>query len=67
MGKVVFGTEVVSVIGFVDLLNIIQELFEWLSIAILIKEQRERLIEFVKSLESGENIGGLLEAFAHRV
>ena len=56
LAEVIFRTEVVLVVGTVYPLNIIQKLFEWFSIAILVDERRERLIEFVERLHAGEYV-----------
>ena len=67
MGEIVLGAEIVFIVGSVDGLNVVEELFERLSIAVRIEERGERLIEFVESFESGENEVGLLQVLAHGV
>ena len=55
------------VVGAVYPLNIIQKLFEWFSIAILVDERRERLIEFVERLHAGEYVVRPLKTLAHGI
>ena len=54
-----FCTKVVLVVGTVYLLNVIQKLFEWFSIAVLVDERRERLIVFVERLDAEEDVVGV--------
>ena len=51
-----FCTKVVLVVGTVYLLNVIQKLFEWFSIAVLVDKRRERLIELVERLDAEEDV-----------
>ena len=54
-----FCTKVVLVVGTVYLLNVIQKLFEWFFIAVLVDERRERLIVFVERLDAEEDVVGV--------
>ena len=54
-----FCTKVVLVVGTVYLLNVIQKLSEWFSIAILVDERQERHIEFVERLDAEEDVVGV--------
>ena len=65
--EVVFGTEIVGIIGLVDAPDIVEETFERLSNAILIKKGRESLVELMESLDAGEDPVGAMEAPAHGV
>ena len=51
-----FCTKVVLVVGTFYLLNVIQKLFEWFSIAVLVDKRRERLIELVERLDAEEDV-----------
>ena len=59
LAEVIFRTKVVLVVGTVYLLNVIQKLFEWFSIAVLVDERRERLIVFVERLDAEEDVVGV--------
>lgn len=65
--EVVLRTEIVGVVGLVDLTNIIQKGFERLSVAIRIQQGRERLVEFVERFHAREDIVRPLEALAHDI
>lgn len=65
--EVIFSPEVIGIIGFVDALNIIQKPFEWLSVAVLIKQRRECLVQLMKSLHAGKNVIRPGKASAHRI
>ena len=54
-----FCTKVVLVVGTVYLLNVIQKLSEWVSIAILVDKRRERLIELEERLDAEEDVVGV--------
>ena len=54
-----FCTKVVLVVGTFYLLNVIQKLFEWFSIAVLVDERRERLTQFVERLDAEEDVVGV--------
>ena len=54
-----FCTKVVLVVGTVYLLNVIQKLFEWFSIAVLVDERRERLTQFVERLDAEADVVGV--------
>ena len=47
-----FCTKVVLIVGTVYLLNVIQKLFAWFSIAVLVDERGERLVELMERLDS---------------
>ena len=65
MYEIVLSVEVVLIVCFVDLLNVVIKLFERLSIAVLIEEGWESLVELVEGLESGEDVVGPREPPPH--
>lgn len=65
--EVVLRTEIVGVVGLVDLTNIIQKGFERLSVAVRIQQGRERLVEFVERFHAREDIVRPLEALAYDI
>ena len=65
--EVVFGVQIVGIVGVVDLLYIVQEAFERLFIAILIEHGRESLVELVERLDAREDVVGTGKPFAHLV
>lgn len=65
--EVVFGVQIVGIVGVVDLPDIIQEAFERLFIAILIEHGRESLVELVERLDAREDVVGAGKTLAHLV
>lgn len=50
--EIVLSTEVVVIVGLVDASNIIQKLFERLTIAALIEEGRKGLVELMEGFDA---------------
>lgn len=50
MHEVILSAQIVAVVGLVNLLNVVIKLFERLSIAVLIEEGWEGLVELVEGL-----------------
>ena len=65
--EVVFGVQIVGIVGVVDLLDVIQKAFERLFVAILIEHGRESLVELVERLDAREDVVGAGKPFAHLV
>lgn len=65
--EVVFGVQIVGIVGVVDLPDIVQEAFERLFIAILIEHGRESLVELVERLDAREDVVGAGKTLAHLV
>ena len=65
VSEVVLGEEVVSVVGRIDLSNVVIKAFEGLTKPVLIEERGEGLMELMEGLDGGEEIIGALEAAAH--
>ena len=65
--EVVFGVQIVGIVGVVDLPDIVQEAFERLFIAILIEHGRESLVELVERLDAREDVVGAGKPLAHLV
>ena len=65
VSEVVLGEEIVSVVGSVDLSNVVIKAFEGLTKPVLIEERGEGLIELMEGLDGGEEIIGALQAAAH--
>ena len=65
--EVVFGVQIVGIVGVVDFLYIVQEAFERLFIAILIEHGRESLVELVERLDAREDVVGAGKTLAHLV
>ena len=65
--EVVLRPEIVGVVGRVNLLNVVQKAFERLSIAVLIEQGRERLVQLVERLHAREDIVGASEPSPHGV
>ena len=60
--EVVFRPEVVSVVSVVDCSNVVEKSFERFSDAVLVEEGWESLVEFMESLDAGEDVVRLLQA-----
>ena len=65
--EVVFGVQIVGIVGVVDFLDVVQEAFERLFIAILIEHGRESLVELVERLDAREDVVGTGKPLAHLV